>query len=178
MKKNKEFPTFLYHKNPIETGAFDQCEQQICECCGEETIFIYVSTIYAVEDPEILCPWCIADGTASEKYEAAFTGEVAGTVSSTIEDIILHKTPGYIGNQEEIWLTHCKDACCFLGTVNWQDIQNLGIEEEIVKYYDTYEHYNDLDIPTLKKGLKSGHVSAYLFKCLHCNQYLLHNDAD
>lgn len=121
---------------------------------------MYASPIYAIEEPEVLCPWCIADGTASEKYEATFTGEVDGVVSSTIEDSVLHKTPGYIGNQEEIWLTHCNDACCFLGTVDWQDIPNLGIEEEIIKHYDSYEHNNDLDIETLKEGLSSEHVSA------------------
>ena len=36
-------PTFKYHPNPIETGAFQKGTPQECDCCGFETDLWYES---------------------------------------------------------------------------------------------------------------------------------------
>lgn len=174
----KELPKFNYHQDPIKTGTFKRCELQECECCGELTNYTYTSAIYIEEELECLCPLCIANGAAYHKFGAQFTSELADEVAPEIEETVLHKTPGYSGNQEEIWLTHCEDACCFIDYVSWLDIEEQGLKKELLANYDSYEHYNDLDIQDLIEGLTSGEVAGYLFKCLHCGIPMLHNDVD
>ncbi len=32
----------------------------------------YNSSFYSIEEPKYICPWCIADGSAAEKYDGKF----------------------------------------------------------------------------------------------------------
>ena len=43
-----------------------------CECCGRETEIWYESPFFSVEEVECLCPECIANGSASEKFDGQF----------------------------------------------------------------------------------------------------------
>src|SRR5215212_4957530 len=68
-----DLPTFRYHPDPLATGAIQPSEEE-CICCGEARGFIYTGPIYAEEDlDDSFCPWCIADGSAAEKFDATFT---------------------------------------------------------------------------------------------------------
>ena len=54
-------PTFRYHPNPLETGAFEESADGVaCDCCGKTTHIFYTGPFYAVEDIEYLCPECIS----------------------------------------------------------------------------------------------------------------------
>ena len=57
-------PTFKYHPNPIETGAFIKGDAQECNCCGKQTDIWYESPFYSREEVDCLCPECIASGLA------------------------------------------------------------------------------------------------------------------
>lgn len=35
---------------------------------------------------------------------------------------LLHRTPGYSGYQQKVWLSHCGDFCAFTGYVGWKEI--------------------------------------------------------
>jgi uncharacterized protein CbrC (UPF0167 family) len=61
-----ELPIFKYHPDPIKTGAIE-VTSATCECCGIAQGFRATSTIYAKEQVETICPWCIANGSAAEK---------------------------------------------------------------------------------------------------------------
>ena len=46
-------PTFRYHPNPLETGAFEESADGVaCDCCGKTTHIFYTGPFYAVEDIE------------------------------------------------------------------------------------------------------------------------------
>ena len=56
-------PTFRYHPNPLETGAFEESVDGVtCDCCGQTTHVFYTAPFFAVENIECLCPECIASG--------------------------------------------------------------------------------------------------------------------
>ena len=64
-------PQFPYHRDPIASGSIKESDAT-CNCCEKTRGAIYSGVIYALAVPESLCPWCIADGLAEQKYDASF----------------------------------------------------------------------------------------------------------
>src|SRR5215831_19917718 len=65
-------PTFRYHPDPIATGSVKQSDKE-CRSCEQARGYIYTASVYAEDDlDEQICPWCIADGSAAEKFDATF----------------------------------------------------------------------------------------------------------
>src|SRR5689334_11952726 len=118
-------PTFLYHPDPIATGSIVAASIR-CACCHRLRAFCYRGTVYAAEDLDNrLCPWCIADGSAARVFDAEFT-EPSWTatdgVSVEATEIVVHRTPGFVGWQQERWLHHCNDAAEFHGLMGASDL--------------------------------------------------------
>jgi len=68
-------PVFRYHPNPIASGSIVASGAQ-CVRCEQRRGFIYAGPSYCeVELDVALCPWCIADGSAHEKFDASFVDE-------------------------------------------------------------------------------------------------------
>jgi uncharacterized protein len=172
-----ELPTFKYHPNPLATGSIGPSENR-CVACGLARGFIYKGQPYAEEELiDVICPWCIADGTAHEKFDAEFT-DIDGVgdygrwdaVTTAIAEEVAYRTPGFIGWQQERWFTHCADAAEFLGLVGHAELVGHGpaaisaIKEEIAFEGDEWdEYFESLD--------RNGEPSAYLFKCRHCRTF-------
>ncbi|PWT93126.1 MAG: hypothetical protein C5B55_05105 [Blastocatellia bacterium] len=169
-----DIPTFKYHPDPLATGSIERSEQT-CLVCGQARGFIYTGAIYAEDDlDDSICPWCIADGTAHEKFNAEFV-DAAGVggyglwepVPDEIVAEVAYRTPGFTGWQQEKWFTHCGDAGQFLGRAGHDEISALGpdaiaaIKEEIGFDGEEWDDYfESLD--------KDGEPTAYMFKCRHC----------
>jgi uncharacterized protein len=116
-------PDFPYHPDPIATGAIAESEA-VCVNCGQARGFIYTGPVYAEEDlSEALCPWCIADGTAAARFDAAFTDVDVLPDDVPAETIVrvMRRTPGFGGWQQEHWMFHCGDGAAFLGTADEDD---------------------------------------------------------
>ena len=64
-------PHFPYHRDPGLSGSLRQSEEA-CSCCGKSPGVLYAGNVYSRVRVDNLCPWCIADGSAAEKYEAEF----------------------------------------------------------------------------------------------------------
>jgi uncharacterized protein CbrC (UPF0167 family) len=70
-------PTFRYHRDPLTSGSVAASVKK-CKCCKQARGFIYTGPVYAESDlDEALCPWCIADGSAAEKFVATFVDSEA-----------------------------------------------------------------------------------------------------
>jgi uncharacterized protein CbrC (UPF0167 family) len=63
-----QFPQFKYHPDPLRTGSIVRSADE-CEVCEKPRGFLYEGGIYTEEEIEKVCPWCIADGSAHEKWE-------------------------------------------------------------------------------------------------------------
>src|SRR5947207_6887785 len=90
-------PTFRYHPDPIATGSVKPSDKE-CRSCGEARGYIYTSSVYAEESlDEEICPWCIADGSAAEKFDASFCDAnplaEADVPDHIIEEVTM-RTPG------------------------------------------------------------------------------------
>lgn len=121
--------------DPLDTGAFEEVDPpQVCECCGEATSIRYTAPFFAEANVKCLCPMCIANGTAAEKFDGEFQDEYStDPVNDEVKrDELLHRTPGYCGWQQEYWRAHCDDYCAYLGGVGYQELVQMGIVDEVL----------------------------------------------
>jgi uncharacterized protein len=113
-------PEFPYHPDPVATGSVEASDAT-CRSCGRARGFIYTGPVYAVKElVEAFCPWCIADGSAAEKFDAEFTdvgADAPDDVPVAVIETIARRTPGYEAWQQEHWMYHCGDGAAFLGPV-------------------------------------------------------------
>ena len=173
-----ELPAFKYHPDPVKTGSIEHKETD-CPVCGQKRAYVYVGPFYSIEDVEGICPWCIADGSAARKHEGEFqdSASIESPVEEKFMDELVHRTPGYMGWQQERWLVHCDEPCIFIGYVGWKEIQETGIDvtEDLEKQAEEYSlSVQEFCDSLVNKGLLQG----YLFKCVRCGKYRLTADSD
>jgi len=168
--------TFKYHPEPLKTGLFKDDTTVVCECCGKETGVYYDGPFYSVSDVSTFCPECIASGRAAEKFDGWF--QDMGCVDKVSDpaklDELVLRTPGYNGWQQEYWLAHCDDYCAFLGYATWDDLEKMGIAEEIKETYRQDACF--LDLKDAIEYIKAN--DCYLFRCLHCGKHFIYLDFD
>lgn len=178
-------PHFRYHPDPLATGMIQPSDAE-CVCCGEARGYVYVGPVSAVEDyEECICPWCIADGSASEQLDATFADEdgVGGygdwdPVPEAVVDEVCRRTPGFVGWQQERWWTHCGDAAEYLGNAGRDEAIAAGKEFlnaiRAEAGIESDEEWNDyLGALSLEYG-----PTAYLFRCRHCGKLGGYSDTD
>jgi hypothetical protein len=160
--------------------------EKTCVCCGGQRGYNYLGPVYCSSEELSgeICPWCIADGSAHEKYGAEFT-DAAGiredskpaSVSNSTLDELAFRTPGFTGWQQEHWLACCGDATAFLGLAGrkelkgpWSDaIASIQKDCKIRDERAWTEYFNALD--------KNEGPTAYIFQCLHCGKHLGYSDS-
>ena len=172
-----QLPSFRYHPDPFATGSFEKSDSR-CRCCGDARGYVYVGPVFAKKDlDESICPWCIADGSAHERWGCEFIDPDAigdrgrwDVVPEAVVDEIAHRTPGFAGWQEERWFTCCNDGALFLGPFGRAELVQAGpeaieaIREEVGYADDIWPRY-------LAALDRSGQPTAYLFRCRHCGRY-------
>jgi uncharacterized protein CbrC (UPF0167 family) len=167
-------PKFKYHPDPVATGVFVASDLE-CRACGLARGWIYTGAVYSKENlDDLICPWCIYDGTAHSKFDAEFVDPEAvggyggwSTVPHSIVEEVCCRTPSFSGWQQERWFTHCNDAAFFVGCAGKTELESSGIAAiEAIKLESGFnedqwaEYFEQMDAdygPT-----------AYLFRCLHC----------
>src|SRR5437764_13484906 len=113
----QQLPDFPYHPDPLATG-FVEASEATCPSCDRARGFIYTGPVYAADElSESICPWCIADGSATARFEAMFTDDqpVPEDVPADVVELVTTRTPGFRGWQQEHWLDHCADRAAVLG---------------------------------------------------------------
>jgi uncharacterized protein CbrC (UPF0167 family) len=177
-------PIFQYHPDPIATGSIIESSNE-CECCGQARGYIYTGPVYAEEEYiDVICPWCIADGSAHQKLGVVFTDEhgIGGygdwcAVSYEVIDEVASRTPGFMGWQQEQWWTHCDDAGQFLGRAGKKELLEFGTQAIQSVQYST--GFADSDWEEFFDALdKDGSPTAYIFRCSKCGAIGGYQDCD
>lgn len=189
---HRPLPVFKYHPQPLETGVFSEDKTVTCACCQQPTNVYYTNPFYTQQDVDYLCPWCIADGAAAEKFGGSFQdetslegiesefddeGEFTGFKNPWPEASVIElteRTPGYCGWQQEFWLAHCNDFCAFEGYVGWKEIA-----DKLDQFADLRADCDAFGIDYEKLPeylLDGGDCQGYLFRCLHCGKLRLWAD--
>ncbi|WP_027388652.1 CbrC family protein [Chryseobacterium gregarium] len=179
-----ELPKFKYSPNAYGLDIFEKAEGT-CSVCNEKRQMKYTGSFYSTEDPEYICPWCITNGKASEKYDGEFNdycgiegispdpNDPAPAIPKELLLEITNRTPGYSSWQQEVWLTHCNEPCAFIGYADTQTIEPIA--EELNDDIDN----NGYDPELIRTHLsKDGSLVGYLFRCVNCGKHRLHVDCD
>ena len=153
-----------------------------CVCCDQDQPFTYVGPVYTLEElDDQLCPWCVADGRAAAVLDASFTDvewRVPQDVAANVTDVILRRTLGFHGWQQERWLHHCRDAAEFHGAVGARELAAFPdavahLRAQMAQYHNWRPRQIDEYLQTLTKD---GAPTAYLFRCRHCGGHLAYSD--
>ncbi|MDH6195470.1 uncharacterized protein CbrC (UPF0167 family) [Mycobacterium frederiksbergense] len=179
-------PNFKYSPNAYDI-AFEDLDG-VCACCDESRSLKYRGPFYCSGDePDYICPWCIADGRAAAKFGGsfgAFTGwmDIEGVSPDPNDpppaiprELLLNitdRTPGYFSWQQSVWLTHCNEPCAFLGKTDREALEPI-LDEIRPDIERTYTRDPDW---VLEHLTEDGMIAGCLFKCVHCGRHRLHVD--
>jgi uncharacterized protein len=167
-------PVFRYHPDPLASGSVVPSDLE-CRCCGRARGHIYTGPVYAEEElNEALCPWCIADGSAAERFDATFVdpggvGDYGSwdEVPPAVVDEVAERTPGFTGWQQERWWTHCGDAAAFLGLAGRTELE--GAWAGAIPSIRSDSQLSDSDWPAYLAALdRTDGPTAYVFRCTVC----------
>ena len=174
MDRMDNLPAFQYHPYPLRSGSVVESKVK-CKCCRKARGYIYAGPVYAEDElGESICPWCIADGAAHEKYDASFidTQGIPDDVPPQVMEEIAYRTPGYSTWQSERWLTCCGEAAAFVEPVGIQEVhQNYPqLEGDLMGYI---VHEMRISGGAARQMLNSlqrdAGPTAYVFKCRKCD---------
>jgi len=176
-----DLPVFKYHPDPLRSGSIQE-SREACRCCGEARGYIYTGPVYAQESlDESICPWCIADGSAHDKFDAAFIDEATlpdELPEATVEELV-QRTPGYNAWQPEQWFSCCDDAMAFLEPVGVMELRQRYRELEFsIRGNIIYDLGVSGSAATrmLESLNKDKGPTAYIFRCAHCGQHKTYVD--
>jgi uncharacterized protein CbrC (UPF0167 family) len=166
-----ELPKFRYHPDPVATGSIRE-GAEACECCGKATGYVYTSSIYAEQEVQFVCPWCIADGSAARKFDAIFSDDYplidAGVPDDIVEEVT-QRTPGYDSWQQGEWQAHCNDACEFHGDATKAELEALE-GDALSGFLDGQMIKPEVWRDILANYQPGGSPAVYRFACRHCGK--------
>ena len=173
-------PEFRYHPDPVRSGSVVE-STDACRCCGERRGYVYTGPAYTEQDlDEALCPWCIADGSAHRMFDVTFVdSEALADVPERILREVSERTPGYHAWQGEQWPSCCGDATAFLGPVGIEEIRSRyrELEGSLLAHIVHQMQISGGGAARLLEALRrDASPTAYLFRCLYCQQYRFHID--
>jgi uncharacterized protein len=165
-----QFPSFRYHTDPVASGVI-RPSAEACACCEQVRGFSYYGPVHGINMGEQrVCPWCIADGSAHEKFQITFADPaplVEAGLAAEIVALVTTRTPGYQSWQRDHWLHHCEDACTFSGDASSAEAQQIAgkVRKQMLDYYDLSEKAWPTFISSYRPG---GDPGLYKFVCRHC----------
>ncbi|GMA61589.1 CbrC family protein [Alicyclobacillus fastidiosus] len=174
--RRTSLPTFVYHRDPVQTGAIEP-RQIVCAACGEHSPYAYLGPVFADDEIEQICPWCIEDGQAAAKFDAEFVDatDCEPVADASSLDLLVTRTPGFAGWQQERWLSHCGDFCTYIANIPNTHVKE---QEELIQ---TIDRSTSPSVDTLLKRLSESHKGPldrlldgetpyriHVFECRHC----------
>ncbi|MFF5494196.1 CbrC family protein [Streptomyces aquilus] len=175
---NPDLPVFRYHPDPIASGSVRE-SAETCACCHRATGWIYTATFYTAQEVSgSFCPWCIADGSAAERFDGEFMDSygLAGVGEEILHEVT-RRTPGFHAWQDPHWLVHCGDAAAFVGEVGYSELaahpealDQLRQELRLGGLHDAAQV--DQFLTHLGES-----ATAMLFRCTACGAHLAYADA-
>ncbi|MCE3232457.1 MAG: hypothetical protein K0R98_714 [Rickettsiaceae bacterium] len=168
-----KLPVFNYYPDPILHCSIEENDLP-CDCCGKVTGYLCASSMYSAKKVGYICPWCVANGKAAEKFHGAFNYvdilKKGGKISDEIKKEIEERTPCFPSLQDRGWVLHCNDGCEFHGIATTKDITNVSPES-----LEATLIYNQIS----KENWKIFRGDDFLkFICRHCKVTIFVFDPD
>ncbi|OPF79346.1 hypothetical protein VT50_0216845 [Streptomyces antioxidans] len=171
-------PVFRYHPDPVASGSIREAAET-CACCERDRGWIYTATFYSADDVSgRFCPWCIADGSAAERFAGEFVDSFGlDGVSDDVLHEVTRRTPGFRAWQDPHWLVHCRNAAAFVGEVGYAEL--TAHPEALAQLRADMRLDGWHDEARLEQFLThlGEAATAMLFRCTVCGDHLAYVDA-
>ena len=163
-----ELPRFRYHPDPVASRVLEQSDAQ-CPCCARRRGWSYVGPRYASDYLEGLCPWCIADGSARDRFDVEFVLAMEPGASKEAVEELCHRTPCYFVAQDEPWPVHCGDFCEVVGRFEPDRLEKWG--EQLETDLNALRERLDLDADEFDEYLQmdASPLWLQLLRCRSCH---------
>ncbi|MBC8086708.1 MAG: CbrC family protein [Phycisphaerae bacterium] len=177
-----DLPVFRHHPDPRASGSVVTSEMK-CACCKVARGFVYTGPAYCEDDlDDAICPWCIADGSAHKKFDVAFVDSEAfdDDAAEEIMQTICERTPGFNTWQGEQWPSCCGEPAAFLTPAGAEEIRTTypRLEGTLMMYVVHQMGISGGAAKQMLASLKRDHSpTAFVFKCLHCDNMPAYIDA-
>jgi uncharacterized protein len=166
-------PTFRFHPEPLRSGSVEPASI-VCNACEQPRDHVYVGNCYVEDDFDgEVCPWCIADGTAHQRFGMTFheAEPPSGTVDMALVDELEERTPGLCSDSPVTWPWCCDMPMAY--------VEPAGHAELIARHAELAS----MLVPQLEAeaGLTRGNAErlfrklqrdqpprAHVFQCLGC----------
>jgi uncharacterized protein len=164
-------PTFRYFPDPVGEGSIKRAEKT-CECCGRARGWMVTQSMHCSTSDVHPCPWCVADGSAVEKWGGCFNVIDVRAVPDAVRDEVGCRTPGFLTWQEVDWRFCCNDACVYLGEANYEDLTVKWPEAgaALLAEMTLGMRGQETDDEILRRFTHNDPV-AYAFRCRHCSKF-------
>jgi uncharacterized protein CbrC (UPF0167 family) len=172
-------PVFRYYRDPFGTGAFEPCDDP-CDCCGRARGYRYQGFLYAEEEIETICPWCVADGSAARKFDGIFVDdEGLSRCRPRALAELTKRTPEFFAFQGAKWLVHCGEPAVYLTPAGYAELKRYGEETlQSVKDNLPIDMSEKQKQGFLRSLRRDGSCVAHVFECLHCQKVIAYGECD
>lgn len=141
-----------------------------CDCCAKKVNLYSEMGIYSAEyEPEILCPDCIANGTAAEKFDGTFQCYLdEESVSPEDYDAVMRRTPTILSYQDLEWKVCCGKPCVYMRRA--KNVDFPAILEKLKETYSEEEEGVPFEKLSELGGESDDESSLILFRCQTCGR--------
>ena len=171
-----DLPHFPLFPHPENEGIFEPTEFDcdICKKCrGVRYIAGFLGAPVGVDSEEmVVCPWCIADGSAGAQgltfNDAEIYGLSKAQMTAADKELVEQRTPGFVTWQQNHWLMCCGRACIYLREADTGDLQGkwAAAVPSMFEDDDLPQDHKDEIVRTIARGRGP---CAYVFECQVCH---------
>lgn len=177
-------PTFPLFADPVGEGVFKQSQEK-CDVCKRARGWVYDEQVYGPESVSdlVICPWCIADGSAGRLGAVFNDSEVFSSsapeegLSPEDRELVEQRTPGFTTWQGNHWMMCCGRACVYLGRAESEDLRGRWADA-VESMFEDDELSEEEQEEIVDSISRDGSPSAYVFQCRVCKGHRAYWDAD
>ncbi len=167
---DQNLPVFRFMASPVVALQFEGSDA-VCDCCTRPAGLRYKGTIYGhAPDTHSVCPWCIADGTVADKWQASFNEvDPRSPCDASAKSEVECRTPGFL-TWQDLWIP----VCCgmpteFLGDAGWDELSGAWTGAVSSLLAEGCPGENESERSEFLRSLRAGgNPGAYVFRCLSC----------
>ena len=171
---SEPLPTFRFHPDPVLSGAVE-ASPEACSCCGAARGYLYTGPCYVEDDFEaVLCPWCIADGSAFRRFGVTFAEiEPRPGFDLRIADELEERTPGITTWNPIDWPVCCKGPMAYVEPVGHAELEtrHAALAAALPAMVAAEFAIDAAEAEELCLRLQRDHApTAHVFRCLSCRR--------
>lgn len=171
-----DLPHFPLFPNAAKEGIYEESDLE-CDFCKQRRGVRYIAGFSGAppglcSEEMVVCPWCIADGTAGATgigfNDATIYGLSSSQMTAEDKELVEQRTPGFVTWQENHWLMCCGRACVYLGEADTGDLQGRWAAA-VPSMFEGDDQPQEAKDEIVRQVARGQGPCAYVFECQICH---------